>query len=115
MKPERDPLLLEIAVALGAGNVTIGPIHSDAELVHGYCVEHGQRKGAIVINPAVETVDTAIHELTHRLRPSWTERTVRQRTAAIIKTMSNREIDKFYELIQVRATRRLRPVVVETD
>lgn len=94
----RDPLLLEIAAAIGAGGITIGPIHSDTQRIHG------QIEGAkIRINPAIEMADTAIHEVIHRLRPHWSELAVRSRTAKIMRQLSDKEIDKIYELVLTTA------------
>jgi hypothetical protein len=31
----QDPLLLEVAAAVGAGNIVIGPIHDETEFVEG--------------------------------------------------------------------------------
>lgn len=110
-----DPLLLEVACALGAGHVSVGPIHAEGELIHGYAVTTGKRKGRVFLNPSVALVDTAIHELIHRLRPKWSEATVRRRTAKIMRGLSNAEIDKFHELIDVTATVRKRALRVDVE
>lgn len=93
--PSRDPLLLEIAAAIGAGNLEIGPIHSDREFVHGVAYT---KTGRIRINPAVEAVDTILHECCHRLRPAWAERTVRAKTTQLMRQLSMAEIDRLYEI-----------------
>jgi hypothetical protein len=106
------PLLFEVLVALGAGRVTVGPIHCDDEHLHGYEVSRGRHKGLVRLNPAVELVDTTIHELLHRLRPDWSERTIRARTGKLMATLSNEDIDKIDELVRVSATRRKTPIKV---
>ena len=110
-----DPLLLEIVAAIGAGRITIGPIHSESERIEGYAVDKGKRRGRVYINPQISFVDTAIHELLHRLRPRWSEGTVRRRTGKLMRALSDQEIDKVYELIQVSAKVRKRAVVIEAD
>lgn len=106
-----DPLLMEVLVALGAGRVAFGAIHADGEVVHGIA----EKSGAITINPAASVVDTAVHELLHRLRPAWSERSVRSRTAKIMRGLTDAEIDKFYELLLVQARRRRLPVRIEVE
>lgn len=98
MKPRhvgRDPLLLELVAAIGAGNIEIGPLHDDAEFTHG--IARGD--GSIRIFEGLNTVETAIHECVHRVRPEWSERAVRAKTTRIMRQLSHREIDKIYELI----------------
>lgn len=95
----RDPLLLEIAAAVGAGNIEIGPIHDDETFVHGLAYKNGK----IVINPAIDVVDTLLHECCHRLRPEWSERAVRTRVTRLMRQLSDKEIDKMYELVLVAA------------
>jgi len=90
----RDPVLLEVVAAIGAGRIEIGPIHDDGMLVHGFC--EGSK---IRINPAIDVVDSALHECLHRLRPAWSERTVLARTTVLLRSLSNAEIDKIYELV----------------
>ena len=95
----RDPLLLEVAAAIGAGNLRIAHIPSTRrEYIHGLCDQH---TGHVTINPATGTVDTAIHEMLHRLRPHWTERGVRRRTRQLMKRLSDAEVEKLYELVLV--------------
>jgi hypothetical protein len=95
----RDPLILEVAAAIGAGRIAVGPIHMDGAIVHGVCWPDG----AIRINPAPSVCDTAIHECLHRLRPSWSEQTVRRRTTQIMRQLTDAEVDKLYELVLVTA------------
>lgn len=90
----RDPILLEVAAAIGAGRIDIGPIHDDALLVHGFC--EGSK---IRINPAIDVADTILHECLHRLRPAWSERAVRAKTTRLMRQLSSAEIDKIYELV----------------
>lgn len=93
--PDRDPLLLEIAAAIGAGNLEIGPIHSDREFVHGVAYT---QSGRIRVNPAIDVVDSLLHECIHRLRHAWSERAVRAKTTQLMRQMSMAEIDRLYEI-----------------
>lgn len=102
---KRDPVLLEVAAAIGAGRIVIGPIHDDDSFVHGYA----EGNGKVRLNPAIEMCDTAIHELLHRLRPSWSERAVRTKTTRLMRQMSYQEIDTLYELVLARARTSKRP------
>lgn len=98
-KPVRDPVLLEIAAAIGAGRIRLQSIRDDGELCHGYTFQDGE----IVINPIVEMVDTAVHEMLHRLRPRWSEATVKRKTTRLLRQMSYDEIDTLYTLIGTSA------------
>ena len=93
--PLRDPLLLEIAAAIGAGNIEIGPIHSDREFVHGVAYT---KTGRIRVNPAIDVVDSLLHECIHRLRHDWKERAVRAKVTQLMRQMSMQEVDRLYEI-----------------
>lgn len=95
----RDPVLLEVAAAIGAGRITIGPIHDDDSFTHGYSYGNGH----VRIYPALEACDTAIHEILHRIRPTWSERAIRAKTTHLMRQMSYQEIDTLYELVLARA------------
>lgn len=98
----RDPLMLEIMAAIGAGRILIGSIRGhEGEFVHGICSPDGE----IVINPSVEIADTAIHECIHRLRPAWSERTVRARTKRLMCQLSHDEVEKVFEVVMATARR----------
>ncbi len=112
MKPskrDRDPLLLEIAAAIGAGRIRLTSLASDQhQYVHGVTEEDG----TITINPVPATVDTIIHECCHRLRPEWTERGVLRKTKQLMATLSDAEIDRLYVLTEISAKKRSRKAVV---
>jgi hypothetical protein len=102
--PTRDPLLLELVAGLGAGGIEIGPIHMDGELLHGLC--EGSR---VYVDPTVSTVDTLLHELAHRMRPEWSERTVRARTAKLMGQLTRAEMDRIYAIALSTAKTRKTP------
>ena len=96
-----DPLLLEIAAAIGAGRISIADIEAgEGEFVSGLTFPDGR----IVVNPKPDMVDTLIHELCHRLRPSWSERQVRRKTAELMSGLSHAEVDRLYMLMMAAAT-----------
>lgn len=97
--------------------MTIGPIHceGDTEYVQGYAVTSGKGRGAVRINPEHDVVDTAIHELIHRLKPKWSERKVRAQTKLIMRSLSPKEIDLMYQQVLSTAVVRKRPLVIEAD
>ena len=105
-RPERDPILLEIAAAIGAGRIRVGGIEDERELVHGFA----RPDGSIVIDPSIDVTDTLLHECLHRLRPTWTERAVRIKTCRLMRQLSRKEIDTLYGLLAVAVTKpRRRP------
>lgn len=96
MSKQRDPLLLEVVAAIGAGNMDMRPIHDGDEPIHGFMEWD---TGKATVNPAKALVDTAIHEIIHRLRPKWSEATVRQRTGKLMKALSADEVDRLYTIV----------------
>jgi hypothetical protein len=99
-----DPLLLELVAAIGAGRIEFGPLHSDTDLLHGLC--EGSR---VYVDQTVSTVDTLLHELAHRMRPEWSERTVRARTAKLMGQLTRAEMDRIYAIALSTAKTRKTP------
>jgi hypothetical protein len=95
----RDPLLLEVAAAVGAGRIRFRTLASEDFFVHGMTEDNGR----ITINPAPEIVDTLVHECLHRLRPTWSERAVKAKTTRLMKQLSDAEVEKLFELVLVSA------------
>lgn len=101
----RDPLLLEVVAAIGAGNIERGPIHDDDDHILGICDEDGR----IRINEAVAVTSTTIHEAIHRMRPKWSEKQVERRTLAILATLSDQEVETIYNLVLSVSTKKTKP------
>jgi hypothetical protein len=99
----RDPILIEVIAAIGAGRLSIAAIHDerDQELIEGM-TETG---GRVTINVNPNIVDTGIHEMLHRMRPAWSERAVRAKTTRLIRQLGGREIDTLAALIVSVAAR----------
>lgn len=90
-------MLVEVIAAIGAGRIELGPIHDPGFHVYGYC--DADDNNTIRLNQAPHTVEIAIHEATHRMRPAWTERAVRCRTTRLMNQLSDAEIDTLYNVI----------------
>ncbi len=101
----RDPLLLELVAAIGAGRIEFGSIYSATEYVHSIT----RRDGSIRINLAISTTDTALHECLHRMRPKWSERAVRARITKLMRELSLKEIDRIHDLVVASAVKRRTP------
>lgn len=106
-----DPILLEIAAAIGAGRISIRSVQEDAWICHGVTLDGGD----ISINPIPSLVDTAVHECLHRLHPTWSERTVQARTTKLMRRMSNAELDTLYVLLMASAKVKKRPLRLTTN
>lgn len=100
----RDPLLLELVAAIGAGRIAIGPIHDDVEFVHGVC-----EGSHVTINPAIAVVNIALHECLHRIRPEFSERSVRAKVTRLMRSLTLAEIDRLYGIVLATARQRKRP------
>ena len=95
-KFHRDPLLIELIAAIGAGGIEMGPIHAAKQFVYGWC---DTSTGKVRLNPAPHAVEIALHECLHRMRPTWKERTVTARAKSLLGQLSDPEIDRLYEVI----------------
>lgn len=99
----RDMVLLgRVWAELGSGNIAEGYLPSTK---HHYV--EGEIEGrSITVNPAPNVVDTAIHEILHRMYPQWSEGYVRRTTTLLMRRMTDEEIAAFYDEFQRRAKRR---------
>jgi hypothetical protein len=87
---------------LGSGNIWEGFIASDrTKYVEGF-IEGNQ----ITVNPAPNVVDSLIHEIVHRMHPEWGETYVRRETTLMMRSMTDTEIQAFYEEFQRRRRKR---------
>jgi hypothetical protein len=104
-------LLGRVWAELGSGRITEAFLPSDKRhFVEGYI--SGQH---ITVNPAPSVVDSAIHEILHRLQPAWSESYVRRTTTLILRRMTDEEVAAFYAEFQKRARKRKRPVRLRND
>jgi len=98
---EKPALLVRVLTEIGSGDIYEDWIADDKELVHG--IVQGRK---ITVNPAIEVVDTLIHEILHRLQPNWTEKYVNNRTTWLMRRMSDEQIQALYAEYQKRAVKR---------
>ncbi|MEK9722060.1 MAG: hypothetical protein VW405_01070 [Rhodospirillaceae bacterium] len=65
----------------------------ECQLVHPKSCLYGMADAStIYIDPVTNLADTIVHELTHVLRPEWSERTVRLQTARTMAALSSDDI-----------------------
>jgi hypothetical protein len=97
-RKKRPLLLLRVLAELGAGQIREAFIPSERH----YFVD-GETEGRdITINPVPEVVDTIIHELLHRLYPTWSERYIKNRTSYLMRRMTDEEVQLLYDEYQRR-------------
>jgi hypothetical protein len=85
----RDPLLAELVAAVDTAPVREHPIRDDALLIFGH---HDPADGSISIHIGLARVLIALHELLHRVRPRWSERTVRTRSVQLLHSLTDDDI-----------------------
>jgi len=88
--PFGERLLVRVVAELGRGGLTERYIKDPTAITSGLC-----ESGRITINPIPETVDTVAHELIHRLYPEWGELRVAQMTRALVRRMTDAQIQQF--------------------
>lgn len=110
-KPGPTPsLLLRVMAALGDGGITEAWISDPGYMTDGVC---DSRRGHITINPMHQTVDSVLHELTHRLHPEWPEAYVRGRVTWLRHRMTDEQVQTIYQEYEARKRRRRSPVKLE--
>lgn len=94
MQSSRDPLLVEVIAAIGAGRVWRGFIRHGAtnEPLYG-C---RQPDGEIWINEPLLVVETLFHEAVHRMRPRWGEKRVTDTANELLKGLSDADIEALH-------------------
>lgn len=100
---ERPALLVRVLAYLGSGHISEAWIKDNDQFVHGETV--GKH---ITVNPAIDVVDTVIHEILHVLEPEWHENYVRRTTTYLLRRMSDEQIQAVYAEYQQRAKKRKR-------
>ena len=86
-------LWLRLRSELETAKITEAYVSSEDVYVDGLC----HADGSVVINPQHQTVDTVIHELLHRIYPERSERSIRRTTTILRKTLTDKEVQQFYE------------------
>lgn len=104
-KKARDPILLEIVAWIAdRGRITEGWI-TDPDDPNGVSLYGLAEQQHIHVNPVHDTLDTVIHEVLHVVRPAFTELGVRRKTKALIRQLSNQEIETLWGIYQDRMRR----------
>ena len=91
--------------------ISIRAIHDNVDICHGVTLDDGE----IAISPIPSVCDTAIHECLHRLHPGWSERTVRARTARLMRRITNAELETLYTILMSSARVKKRPLRLKTN
>lgn len=93
--PARDVIFIELCATLGTGGLHEAYITSadPHERIDGLCV--GRK---VIVSPVFHVVETVIHECLHRIRPKWTERSVRRKTTQLMRQLSEAELERLYEV-----------------
>lgn len=74
---------------------------SEAYLIDATHLLDGLCQGRMVyVNPAPGVVETAIHELVHRVRPRWGERRVQKESRRILVELGDRGVRRWYRQYQ---------------
>ena len=94
-RPKRDDrLLTSVLLELEAGGISeaymVGT--SQYRFIYGDCTG-----GKITVNPVHSIVDTLIHELLHRLHPTWKEGYVRRTTTYLRRRLTDEEAQQLYQ------------------
>lgn len=89
-----DQLLAGILLELEAGGISEAymPGTSQYHFIYGDCTG-----GRITINPVHSILDTVIHELLHRLHPTWKEGYVRRTTTYLRRRLTDKETQQLYQ------------------
>jgi hypothetical protein len=100
-----DKLWLEVVAGLGAGGIESRRIDDDDEpgaVTYGVC-----ESGNVTIDEPAHIVETLIHELVHRQRPTWSERRVRQAEQRLYGRLTRDDIETLHTIyLSVRRKRR---------
>lgn len=79
-------LLREVVASIADAPIYERQLRSDQVFVFG---GHNAADGSVTLNVPLLRVMVAMHELTHRVRPLWSERTVRARSAELLRALND--------------------------
>jgi hypothetical protein len=80
-----DRLLTDILDAVSTTTIRREQIREPGRLLFGY--HHPD--GTVTINEALLRVTVFLHEMTHHVRPDWSERAVRRKTLQLLHALSD--------------------------
>jgi hypothetical protein len=96
-----DALLRDVVEAVPTTTIVEAPIAHPDLYVFG---AHDLTDGSITLNIPLLRVFVALHELTHHVRPTWSERTVRTKSVQLLQMLDDDAVATFDEQL-VRAIR----------
>lgn len=102
VRRSRTALLEEVLGAIDEAPIRERQIPHGELFVFGDC---DAADGSITLNVPLLRTLVALHELTHRVRPEWSERTVRARTEQLLQMLDDDDVAMMNDAL-VRATRR---------
>jgi len=85
----REPLLEDVIGAIDAAPIRERQIRHDELFVFG---DHDLTDGSITLNVPLLRVLVYLHEGLHRVRPDWTERTVRARSVQLLHALTDADV-----------------------
>lgn len=86
---DRSELLEDVLSAIDAAPVREQQIRDDELFVFG---DHDMTDGSITLNVPLLRVLVYLHEGTHRVRPEWSERTVRARSVQLLHALTDDDV-----------------------
>lgn len=98
---DRPALLVRVLLEIGKGRIEERWIADKDCFIHGEC--DGR---TVTINPAIDVVDTLLHEALHRLEPEWSESYVRNRVTWLMRRMTDAQLQTLHEEYRKLAVRR---------
>jgi hypothetical protein len=100
---------VRVFAELGAGHISEAYIKDSGSFTEGYI--EGRH---ITVNPVPTTVCSLIHELLHRLHPGWGEKQIDNTTTALMRRMTDPQIQQVYlEYNSRKRTRKSAKIVEE--
>jgi len=101
----RAALLLAVTDEMKRGRITEMHLDEgeDRSVWHGVCE---RPHGHIYVDPVPDTLDTAVHELLHRMFPRWGEKRVLKTATSLVFGLSGAERRKLFALYTKVAKKR---------
>lgn len=88
-----DPLLADVVSAIDDAPIHERQIRKSGLFVFGEC----EPAGDITLNVPLLRVMLYLHEGTHRVRPEWTETTVRRRSSQLLQALNDDQVGTLNE------------------
>lgn len=99
---------------LGAGGISEGRIRDRSGVIVEGCCTHGSRRH-IVVDPSYSLVSVIVHELLHRLHPSWGETYTERRTTGLMHQLTLEQIHTIRDEYERRVKRTKSETFIDGD